>query len=1590
MNESFAFSAWAEAIVDWAYLTARLALPRVDNFPFPLPSPTQFITLRTRLGYRIPPTSTDPAFVLQFEIDYPVYEYSRWGLRFGRKCRLLLAIELFDDAALDDAKTRFDTPAPGAELSGKLEVEAYLKLPTLRDLEFVRIQTGDTEGWLPLRLALKAEAEVGAGEPTWDDAAAALRIEAQVSDLLQGDLSVPGFSVPLAHLAVERLGGEILIEQGALTGTLTSVGRVLFKPRFAALDLPMAEYLGQLLDDMAPDEIEADISLDLSIRGADPSVTVRCTLTGAGIELDLFQMVQNIMRGVGAPAAAASGREAGHHKKESLGFNLSGFWLRLSRFPEMALTMRARLGPVDPLPEAYLRLSTSELQIGLGRSSPGAGDSVLRIPLRIPHISRKDMGFHGPVADAHRNPGPNGFPPDQFIWEKLSAGTETQPGGRERYDALVETFLDSIELVTGARPEGLGLITGYEEGGTWRVIVRDPPPPGLRETIPLRLAVGTVLEKRKDEGGEAFHDTGDLLVACQLHDTWHVLAARPALELKNFAFKLSLRNPRDIRIDGSAAFVVDGPLSPIRELTVTAGISADLIFFAVDAAGATTMDIPELIPGYEGGKLILGRLAFGFGYTKRSVAIAFDGGIVLPERFVNDLDTSAQIGAGIRLPVQSRLSFQFDLIPIVVGDVVIPFPIFQFNLDLRRDVSPALRDPRTCEPWWDGAQVIVKDVVRVSLKRLSYNPLLGIGCMSNSDFDGDLVLGDRHNGLSIVADNIFWAYGPDSGYALSIYPVASPPFFDNFCICLRLSGFAVHFNMERPIPSFSPMAIFELLALLADPIHYEVTPRGELASMVRVSLNDAYITLPEPVRQLFPEADSLLHKPLNITINLATYIKLIQTIAQALEQVSDATTAALSDVATHAGAAVAALTNLLNRAQTLQPASIAGVVAQMFSALPVELRKMRWRASFAGFDANAVLVLMNGQSALDALAHRSDDAAGIEPKEAVYPDMAGNPEAMRQFIPLLPSGSPRLVDALDPRENPLRGSEFDGFTPEDLMHVKAPWAEGGGAGVLLAANVNILPGQRARFIGFVRENGSFALVTQVGVRPVRVMLPGIERSIELTLNATARLSLEGRVHPRRSFATVRGVASLEWEPLPNLLRVAVQDATLTLRGDGALSVTGTGKAWIFGGLAKIVNATLHIERTLCRVSGLFIFSLEISRRYDLFLALAKVSGQIGPGERYEVQGEGSLYLFGMRFPGFHIKAADRRIEMSGRIRTGEFFPDLEGWAPRGVASFPCSLDINASGMVDLADPESPMARLEGAATLALDGLDLHLTGRGGVQVQDNTLQVFVEGNARWLRISPNASSELEWLGARAELSGSGVVLHAQTSLVFDDLPGGTLGNGDASITVPSLRLLAELQAQLVITTLPGQEVKAELTLNGKVVGALKLAEQVLPLAAARLSCTFQLPAPFHESVPIIQPIRHKILQFRGAGPVPTDAEAFGAGFNLSNILSRLDLAPAGDPTNLHYVTDVRFHESWEGKECPTGPMGGPTPPHIHVGSGDQPFQTDFTIGVPADLPQLPIPVLKVPSFDVELVLEWNPSPGRGFVLRPDVVLPPQE
>lgn len=1582
MKLTAAAAVWAEGDFDWAWLRQRVALP--PQFPLPLPPGR----VRARVAASVAGDgSAKLDITLTYRLPWTVWLFGG-KVEVGRRVGLALEVQLGSAAAVAAAHDAWYSSAPASRLAGKLCCDLELRLAALPATGPIALHGGDAAGWIGVR-ALFAAGDSGAS------------LELQADHIGEAALQMPALplSEPPLRMTLSRVRGSLQAVADRWEGQLAINGRLRFAPRIEAGNVALLGYLAPLLEGV---DLYGDFSCTLQLAQRS-SLLLSGSFDNAEVGVDLPALLRELSRGLSATQPMPA-LDIDLKSRSRLGFRFAGIAVRIDEDPRFAIELSASMAGLT-LP-AHLELSRRELLIGLGTSSLAAQALPLELPLRVPQVSAADLGYAGGVAAARVRPGAK--PADQSIWDRVS------PGQRTLYDRQVQLLVDAVETLTGAAAGSSGVVVARRRADGWDIALREPTV-APDDDLPLYVGSGAVQAQRADGSWAA---TADAALVCRVDGRWSVLLAAPRLRFGGFHLAVDLHNPRNIRVGGTIAFVFTDGRAQQQVIEAQAELSADAIYFAV-----RQVDSPPIRAGEV--ELRIARLLFGFGYTKRSLAMALAGELNLPQSLVDAIDVSDLAGAGIRVPQQTRLAFKFELVPLVFGQVVIPVPFFQFDWDGRKKTSAAIQDARLCEPFWDGAQLIVKDLLRVSLKRLSFNPVLGFFACANSDFDADLALGTADNGLTLVADNIFWAYGQDSWTANLLAPINLLPFCDNFCIGLRGGGFRLNFNLQRPLPTFSPMAIFELIALAVD-IDYRVAPRGDLADSVRISITDTYFVLPPAVRRLFPAAGGVVAKPFEATINLADYFLLLQGGVAALRKVLRAALRARGDLAQLPQ-------RLRAEAAQLQDGGITRLLADMLAALPGGLRATRLDASFAGFDGSAVLVLADPARVAAELDARSDPASHFNSGE--FAEFAG-----ADLAALAPPASSAALSASDLRPSlalAVRGGrgavaralrnglsaalrrELDEW---DGALIEAPLREqlatglnavlaGAGRGATLVSRAAARSLARAPAHAELAEREPQSLTAaellQLNRALLQAALPDVApQNLMLVVGARLRiagtqqlawlgsLAADGRfmfISSMRPHALQLQVAGLV-RPLPLDIvgRLTLSGRSAPVEGQVMASVhadweaiAGSARLRI-GSAAKPATLALRSDGRF-RVLGAGVLSIggdtlriegeaDISDSHALLRGSLRhevpelvdltldLAGAIGPGARFEMAGGGALSLLGMPLADVEGRIDTRRLTLAGRLK-------LAAWQPGGSVALPIELDLRLAGGMELGQ-SWPNLRLTGSGRISLFGAEI-ADGRAGVEMRRTDLGgkpvaemlTWVEGTLRW--------HGRDWLGARVELETRRVRVSGRSTMSFDLTPPG----------IPA-GLLLTLGFEAAITLdLPQGELEA-LSLQGDWWLGVRQGSQghVVPIAVG------SLPPLTEKGLP------HVLLSIPGFALPKLDArldlpmpvlDAFDpASFSIPTSITLPELDKSADqkaanlfdvknltalpgPTPFSFLTDVRYKNLGSTPTLALGGLGNP-----------QSIPTRFVARWPGAA-SLPLPFEPVAGFTV--VLDWD-GVARRLVL----------
>lgn len=1302
------------------------------------------------------------------------------------------------DAALTLLITYQDTAdfhAAGASsgLHGELAATFKLQLPDLSGLpgrDLFQIDSGDADGWVQvaLRGGLRPDPATGNAAPY---------VEMEIANPLSIDVQLPGLAQAQApiHTAITRVAFDL--SSGSNTaGSFTLAGDFALRPVQPPAAIPFADHLARLLAPAQLSDLVGRAAFTLAFEDDRAALTLDARFENAEIAIDLFDMLANLARGL-----TGGGEETTDSPLDlEIGFGVRGVRLQIGSLdaaaaaPGVSLEMVIGLTLAGLSAELFFLLSDREFTVGLAEDFP--------IPLAMPIFplapadldQLKDAGGRWAVGRWE----------DRLaeLASEAAAITGTGSAAKEaKSHLLAQRFLLQSMLSIFKLLGGPANRQAYETYATTMIGLMHGLTSALHVDTHLKLVLGG---RRRADG--SVNDLG-------------------------VKFSIPFADPRNIGVFGAAHLAGFGPDDPFRVLegvSLGLGLTADMIFFSVDALSAP-IEIPP-IGRYDGGSINLSRLRIGFGYTRRSLAVNFAGAVRLPDQLVADADLSDVLGFGVRLPTHNALSFRLDLIPVTLGTINFVVPLLEFDLDLRAPQTVGLRNSATCEPDWDGLQFIVNGLYHDALKHVAFSPFFGMLPIPNLRFDGALALGDARNGATVVLNNVLALIGLwTGGTPVPIPLLAEPnaPYFENLCVNLRLAGFGIQFNLQRPFPSVSPLALLEVLGLLADPL-MPIDPHGSLANTIRVSLTDGRLSAPPEIVRLFPELAGVVDKRVAVTVNLGTVMTAVQTVVRF--------GMAVGETLEETGRSLEGRLDRLRR----QPPDLS--LNGLLALLPPELRKFRVGGALAGFDARVVLALIAAGDLAELRAQFAlRDQAGPAPLTPAFDlHTPSDAQQLTRFRPQLSAPSAaRAVYPDDPANSLLRGAEFGHFSAADLADLPTP--DGDKAGVVLGAHVKLFTGQRVRFFGYLFEDASFALISAVDLPPLTLPVAGI--SVTLPLQAAGRLLLSGRRRRDGYHGSITAAGYAVWNVIPGVARLVIaspsQPAQLALYGDGRFAFAGALRLELFGE-AAVVDGSAAIDQSHCLVRGAFRY--RVGSLIDWQLA---VEGRIGPGRRFHLAGAGSLSVLGRPLADVHGALDETQASVTGRLQTG-------GWRVAGQ-EIACQIDLALHGRIDVRRRTQPAFLLEGEGSLTVFGAQIH--GRGGLRRHNNRLTTWLEGALRW--------QGRDWLGGRIELGDDGVALSGHTAFALDLTPSVLAG-----IQLARLHFQIELGGSFTLDTqagLAGFDLRGRWSLAARLPGS---SEQVFPLAVQEVALSGQTALELE----LIHVTGFQLIPFDGIQiPLPTIA-----------------------------------------------------------------------------------------------------------------------
>lgn len=1283
------------------------------------------------------------------------------------------------DVVLADARSLEAEGGPGSSgqsihLDLRLETALQLQLPTELQEGLLTLETGDAAGWIPVMAKLSIAADESQGwKPTATLVAGDSHQATRVAHLQIGLPGSVGTDAPV-EMMVRSL--EMTIGAAAGPGQTFSfewaarlVGDFRFRfPTFGRETLvePLLRHwpvwVGEQTMSLREFSCRLDTTLSVEIDN-DQSIRVQLVFRDPVIRFDPFLVIAQLA--AGRPEPRMSGRSGTVPLEQGLTFRLDKLALQLPQAGQQGFLIEfgVAMGFGALTSAAFLRLKLSngrwELQLGLEGADFPVNPPML--PLKSSELSAADGLYHLAKSEASAEL--------ERRLALLSKKLEEQgDGAGKRQLPAKQALLLQIFAMRGR--------------------LRDWDDPVFLHW--LEAIVEAVEKLLPRQNGCA---RGCSLVLGQGKDA-PVVFEGLHLVIEEFVLSIPFDNPRDMAVKGRArlrGFV--GAYSVLNDIVLSAGVSSTMIYFQLDTAGVT-VPLPAIGANHAGGSVTIGELRFGFGYTTRAVAFALVGELVLPEALVDDLDTS-ESGLGVRLPEQSAINIRFDLMPFVLPKVVVLVPYFEFGINLRKPGRAGIAATERCLPAWDGLQLILKDdllkdVLRVGFKEFTPSAFTGPIPAENLRIGFDVDLGQKGTGMSLVCDDLLVMFPILNEVAVPLLFCLETPFVENCCINLRVEGFELNLDLQRPVPRFSPLALFEALALLSDPT-VEVDPGGELGNVLSASVRDLRISVPESASRLFPGLARQLPVAGTWTLNLATYIEIVQVLWKLLGPPLRALLTALEDVTATVPNAAALVRNIAMAAasingqaprsperqrldqavwhlfEALGPATAklgAGElrvrlqkalrtwsgdsasalalssVHAVLRALPAACRRFRVAASFGPFEGEAVLLLVSEADADAELRRRAMPATAVS-RTVLNAGEAFDISALSQSLGKPPAAAAAGANWLNPDENLFAGELLDSVEPGLLEDVRS-WRKAQSMSesrVMVAVRIEWLPGAYLGFVGYLFENGRFGLLSFVKGDSLKLRIGRF--NAPLPFKVKGRLALEGYARRTGVEAAVRAEGSVtKWEPLPGLLRLDAKELTLRVASIGRFVLAGKGEVRMLDGLLRI-DGELAVDELQLTASGRI--EAAIADGIDLSL---QVTGQAGPAQQFHFAGSGDLEFIGHRLP-LTCELSERGLRLASR------------WQGLGIGALDCSATVE--GRLWRGDGGLPELELAGFGSLRLFGFEL-ADARCGLRSDGTRAFVWFEGSASW--------NGEPWSRLRVEVDDDGIRLQGQGLLVFPTVP----------------------------------------------------------------------------------------------------------------------------------------------------------------------------------------------------------------------------
>lgn len=1035
-----------------------------------------------------------------------------------------------------------DSAISNGKFKGDFALQADIKLPEVPEvLEGVSVSTGDQSGWITIKAALTA---LGSTDTA---------IACSVENLVQARIVLPGLHQSQQNIIATSDFVGLLIDQPVIDNAATAhllmrfEGSYLF--RINVDELPLPDPFKNIFDFVekqrnGPDPVatvkgrlKSSIDIFQKTGGGDDvtwKAVLQCLFEDFEAGLNLNDLLQFFSHGLSVPVE--------HDAKEIL-LSALEFGCQL-KMAELSLTnkkqgqgtggspihitfrLNAELRFIDTLIPLYIEISDTNVAIGL--------DEV-HLPLEISLPPVDDKLFDYTSGDTHT------WYVNKLSFLEAQAQNATGVKQKRRF-ALQKAIVEFTKVICDQIPEHKGnylrwlnvLAKQYSLLHHWVDTGAGEPEFKLKGLPYVKLD--------KLISGDVKN--------CMALDTTAVLALR--------GIRLEV-DPKDLRkssMSGSikfAQFAKDNLLRTLEVIEWQFGLTADLIYFSLKTPGKVYFpEIGELqgvpirevlIPPFESltpeqqiekdkkGYIRIDKAMLGLGYTKRSLAVQFQGECRLPEQLLDVLEGfqrgNTQDVFYASPPRKTSLYFRFEFIPIAVAQVIIVIPYFEFALDLRSEVSPGLVSARECKPFWDGIQLHLKNVFEADCKHIGFSPIFLGDIAPVIPYSFDIHVGNEDFGFTYIVDNYFYCYGKFIPYGIVPYPFLydpAIPWVDNICVNYRFAGFGVNFNFQRPLPSFGLDGLLEVLALLSDS-KYKIQPNGTLANSLRIALTDIYIKIPDYAKPFLPKAAEQLTKPVDLVLNVATFQHLFVDLNEQFQKIRNAIPGFV-DVTGSRAEIIEKSRQKISRqveeiAGSLTVDKIREKVASLFKSLPIETRIFSTEVNLGGFIAGATIAIISNDeigALLTGDPAPARQSLGIEINDSLE-SIAGvlkavDKESFSFADPGLPTtGINMTYSSPYEQKDQLISGGLKYLTKETLAPLSGILS-GGGNGVLIGTDVKVFGQQVFNFVGFIGElrindqslSRGFVLYSQLQDPSLSVSVLHITVPIPLQINGYLQLS----------------------------------------------------------------------------------------------------------------------------------------------------------------------------------------------------------------------------------------------------------------------------------------------------------------------------------------------------------------------------------------------------------------------------------------------------------------------------------------------------